>query len=486
MNLIGTNLKDCYVIEIDKFGDNRGFFQEYYNKQRYTPLQFKAVEQTNRSGSLKGTLRGLHFQKNPFCQAKIVEVIKGRAIDVVVDLRIDSPTYGQYFYIELTDNNNKQLFVPRGFAHGFVALEDDTRFQYLVDNEYAPKMEGGIKWNDPNIGIDWDKILKANGISEPLLSAKDQVHPGIKENKVIFKRRQDKYLITGSNGQLGFDIKRELLANGIKEENILATDVSNMDITDREKVLEVIGNFKPDIIFHCAAWTDVDKAEVKKDLVRKINVDGCRNIAEAAKRVDAKVIYLSTDYVFDGTKKGLYVPDDKPNPINHYGETKYLGEEEIRKNPKHFIARISWVFGINGKNFIRTMLNLADIRKELTVVDDQIGSPTYTVDLAHLLYNLSQTDNYGTYHVTNEGFCSWAEFADYIMKSNNKDTRIIPVSTEEYYKDKKAADRPLNSQLDKSKLEEIGLHRLPSWQDAADRYFQALRDEQLVLRRFNK
>ncbi len=486
MKLIDTNLKDCYVIEIDRYGDNRGFFEEYYNKKRYTPLQFKAVEQTNRSSSLKGTLRGLHFQKNPFCQAKIVEVIKGRAIDVVVDMRVDSPTYGQYFYIELTDNNNKQLFVPRGFAHGFVALEDDTRFQYLVDNEYAPKMEGGIKWDDPDIGIDWDKILKANGISEPLLSAKDQVHPGIKENKVIFKRRQDKYLITGSNGQLGFDIRRELLANGIKEENILSTDVSSMDITDREKVMEVIGKFKPDVIFHCAAWTAVDKAEDEKELVTKINVDGCRNITEAAIKVDAKVIYLSTDYVFDGTKKGLYVPDDKPNPKSFYGKTKYLGEEEIRKNPKHFVCRTSWVFGINGKNFIRTMLNLADTHKELTVVDDQIGSPTYTVDLSHLLYNLSQTDNYGTYHVTNEEYCSWAEFAEYIFKINDKDVRVKRVSTEEYYKGKKMAYRPLNSKLDKSKIEEIGLQRLPSWQDATDRYCRELKEEQLVLRRFEK
>lgn len=481
-----TNLKDCYVLEPDKFGDERGYFSPYFIQKNLNDLGFKRVVQTNRSKSSKGVLRGLHFQKNPYCQAKIVEVIKGRAIDVVVDMRVDSPTYGQYFYVELTADNNKQLFVPRGFAHGFVALEDDTIFQYLIDNDYAPKMEAGIKWNDPSIGIDWDKILKTNGITEPLLSAKDQIHPGIKDNKIIFKREQEKYLIIGYNGQLGFDIKRELIANGIKEENILATDINNMDITDPMQVQEVIGNFKPDVIFHCAAYTAVDKAEEEKGTARKINVDGCKNITEAAMKVDAKVIYLSSDYVFDGKKTGLYLPTDATNPLSFYGETKYLGEEEIRKNPKHFVCRTSWVFGINGKNFIRTMLNLADNHKELSVVDDQIGSPTYTVDLAHTLYLLSQTDNYGTYHTTNEEFCSWAEFAEYIFRANNKDVAVNKVSTAEYSAGKNIAPRPENSRLDKSKLEEIGLHRMPTWQNAADRYFEELKGEAMVLRRFKK
>ena len=159
---------------------------------------------------------------------------------------------------------------------------------------------------------------------------------------------------------------------------------------------------------------------------------------------------------------------------------------EIRKNPKHFVCRTSWVFGINGKNFIRTMLNLADNHKELSVVDDQIGSPTYTVDLAHTLYLLSQTDNYGTYHTTNEEFCSWAEFAEYIFHANNKDVAVNKVSTAEYSAGKNIAPRPENSRLDKSKLEEIGLHRMPTWQNAADRYFEELKGEAMVLRRFKK
>ncbi|MBQ9314227.1 MAG: dTDP-4-dehydrorhamnose reductase [Clostridia bacterium] len=319
-------------------------------------------------------------------------------------------------------------------------------------------------------------MLKENGIDEPILSDKDLVHPTLKDNKVIFKRGQERFLVTGYKGQLGYDIKRELLANGICEENILAIDKEEMDITNLEEVMKVVTEFKPDVIFHCAAWTAVDKAEEMEDVVNQVNVIGTRNMVEASKVVDAKIIYLSTDYVFDGTKEGMYIPEDEVHPMSVYGKTKYLGEEEVRKNPKHFIARISWVFGINGNNFIKTMLKLAETHSELNVVDDQIGSPTYTVDLAHLLVNLAQTDSFGTYHVTNEEYCSWADFAEYIFKINHKDVKVNHVSTEKYLEitNTKQAYRPRNSKMDKVKLEEIGLERLPSWQDATKRFCQEL------------
>ena len=476
MKKIETELKDCYIIEPDRFGDARGYFSPYFIDKNLEELGFQKVVQANRSKSAKGVIRGLHFQKNPKCQAKIVEVIKGSAIDVVVDIRVDSPTYGKHIAVKLTDENNRQLFVPRGFAHGFISLEDDTVFQYLIDNDYAPKLEAGILWNDPDLNIDWDKMLKENGIDEPILSDKDLVHPTLKDNKVIFKRGQERFLVTGYKGQLGYDIKRELLANGICEENILAIDKEEMDITNLEEVMKVVTEFKPDVIFHCAAWTAVDKAEEMEDVVNQVNVIGTRNMVEASKVVDAKIIYLSTDYVFDGTKEGMYIPEDEVHPMSVYGKTKYLGEEEVRKNPKHFIARISWVFGINGNNFIKTMLKLAETHSELNVVDDQIGSPTYTVDLAHLLVNLAQTDSFGTYHVTNEEYCSWADFAEYIFKINHKDVKVNHVSTEKYLEitNTKQAYRPRNSKMDKVKLEEIGLERLPSWQDATKRFCQEL------------
>lgn len=283
-----------------------------------------------------------------------------------------------------------------------------------------------------------------------------------------------KYLITGVKGQLGYDITRELEKRG--ETNYLALDVENMDITDSKKVMEVITNYCPDVIFHCAAWTAVDKAEDRKEDCYKVNVLGTKNITEAAIKVDAKLIYLSTDYVFDGTKEGIYTEEDKANPKSVYGKTKYLGEEEVRKNKKHFIARISWVFGINGNNFIKTMLKLSENHDTVNVVDDQIGSPTYTVDLAKLLVDMSQTEKYGTYHITNEGFCSWAELAEEIFKINEKNVKVNRVSTEKYLEltKTKQAYRPKNSKLSKEKLVENGFDPLPTWQDALIRYRKEL------------
>ena len=287
-----------------------------------------------------------------------------------------------------------------------------------------------------------------------------------------------KYLITGYNGQLGYDIKNELLKRGVFKDDILAIDKDEMDITDREQVFNVIKDFSPDVIFHCAAWTAVDKAEDNKELVNLVNVIGTRNVVDASIEVGAKILYMSTDYVFDGTKDGIYLVDDRVNPKSVYGMTKYLGEEEVRRNPKHFITRISWVFGINGNNFIKTMLKLSENHDSLNVVADQIGSPTYTVDLAKLLVDMSSTEKYGTYHATNEGYCSWADFAEYIFKINNKDTKVNKVTTEEYLNltNTKQAYRPKNSKLDKSKLDENGFDRLPSWKDATERFCKVLKN----------
>ena len=293
-----------------------------------------------------------------------------------------------------------------------------------------------------------------------------------------------KYLITGYKGQLGYDVKRELLKRGVSEGAILALDKDEMDVTNKVEVNRVIKDFNPNVIFHCAAFTAVDKAEDMEDACYNVNVVGTKNIVDAAIDIDATVIYMSTDYVFDGTKESLYTEEDKVNPKSVYGKTKFLGEEEVRRNPKHFITRISWVFGINGHNFIRTMLKLSENHNELNVVDDQIGSPTYTVDLAKVLVDMSFTDKYGTYNVTNSEYCSWADFAEYIFKSNNKDTKVNKVTTEEYLEitGTKQAYRPRNSRLDKTKLEEnFGL--LPTWKDAVDRYNIELENEKKLIKK---
>ena len=280
-----------------------------------------------------------------------------------------------------------------------------------------------------------------------------------------------KILVTGVNGQLGYELVKELNNKGYTD--ILAVDKDEMDITNKDMVNKVIKNYHPDVIFHCAAWTAVDKAEDEKEACYNVNVNGTKYISEAAKEIDAKLIYISTDYVFDGTKEGLYEIDDEVNPKSVYGETKYEGEQLVRQNVlKHFIVRISWVFGINGNNFIKTMLKLAETRNELTVVADQFGSPTYTVDLAKLLVEISETEKYGTYHANNEGYCNWAEFAEYIFKINNKNVNVKHITSEEY---PQKAYRPRNSKLSKKSLDENGFDRLPSWEDAVERYSKELK-----------
>lgn len=281
-----------------------------------------------------------------------------------------------------------------------------------------------------------------------------------------------KYLITGASGQLGYDIIRELEKRG--EFAYLAPTSKQMNITDYFAVDEVVSNYKPDVIFHCAAYTAVDKAEEDKDNCYNVNVNGTKNIVDVARKVGAKVVYISTDYVFDGTKDGIYNTLDLTNPINFYGYTKLLGEKEVEALDNSLIVRISWVFGINGKNFVKTMLKLAETKKELSIVCDQVGSPTYTKDLSKLLVDMVKTDKKGVFFATNEGYCSWYEFANYIFKINNIEMKTNPILTKDY---KQVAKRPLNSKLSKDKLEEEGLERLPDWQDAVSRYCKVLKKE---------
>lgn len=284
-----------------------------------------------------------------------------------------------------------------------------------------------------------------------------------------------KYLITGANGQLGYEIAKELQSRGITD--ILATDAKEMDITNETQVENVIKGYKPDVIFHCAAWTAVDKAEEEQEKCFSVNVSGTENLAKVAKEIDAKMFYISTDYVFDGTKDGLYGVSDKVNPKSVYGLTKYQGEEKVRNNDKYFIVRISWVFGINGNNFIKTMLKLSETKNELNVVSDQFGSPTYTVDLAKLLVDMSNTEKYGTYHANNEGFCSWAQFAEYIFKVNGINMKVNHVTSEEY---PQKAYRPRNSRLSKESLTENGFDLLPTWESAVERYSDELAKQKVL------
>lgn len=281
-----------------------------------------------------------------------------------------------------------------------------------------------------------------------------------------------KVLVTGVNGQLGYDVVKVLTARGIEHQGV---DQQDFDLTDSEAVHSYIREYKPDAVIHCAAWTAVDLAEDQLEKVRAVNAGGTRSIAEACREIGAKMLYISTDYVFPGTGTQFYEPDDPTGPCDAYGLTKLEGEMAVRELlDRYFIVRISWVFGINGKNFIKTMLRLSETKSEVSVVCDQIGSPTYTADLAPLLCDMIVTDRYGIYHATNEGVCSWAEFAEAIFRLSGKDVTVHPIPTSEY---PTRAVRPLNSRMSKKKLEEAGFSRLPTWQDALSRYLKELSEE---------
>lgn len=305
---------------------------------------------------------------------------------------------------------------------------------------------------------------------------------------VLGSGKHMKVFVTGVGGQLGHDVMNELLERnhecigsdralkyiGIDDGSaVTLASYVQLDITDRDAVLKTITSLHPDVIIHCAAWTDVDGAEAedKKGVVHKVNAEGTENIAKAAKVVDAKMIYISTDYVFNGQGDKPWIPDDKNyDPLNYYGKTKLEGELAVANIlEKFFIVRVAWVFGLNGKNFIKTMINVGKTHDKVRVVNDQIGTPTYTIDLARLLVDMIDTDKYGYYHATNEGgYISWYDFCVEFYKQYGLSTTVVPVTTKEYGLSKAA--RPFNSRLDKSKLRKCGFTPLPDWRDAVRRY----------------
>ncbi|WP_196592801.1 dTDP-4-dehydrorhamnose reductase [Pectinatus sottacetonis] len=278
-----------------------------------------------------------------------------------------------------------------------------------------------------------------------------------------------KILVTGYSGQLGFDVCRELDRRKISYYGAVRRD---FDLTDADAVSQFIINYKPDAVIHCAAYTAVDKAEDEVGLCRKINVDAVRAIAMTCCSIGAKLVYISTDYVFPGDGEEFYEINDAKKPLNVYGQSKLDGERIVETLlEKYFIVRISWVFGINGHNFIRSMLNLSKTHNNLTIVDDQIGSPTYTADLAPLLCSMVQSDKYGIYHATNEGICSWAEFAENIFMSAGLKVRVTGQPSSAY---PTRAKRPLNSRMSKKSLDKAGFKHLPDWHDALRRYIYEL------------
>ena len=277
-----------------------------------------------------------------------------------------------------------------------------------------------------------------------------------------------KILVTGISGQLGYDVCQELDRRQMEYQGVSRKE---FDLSDEKATYDYVMAYAPDVVIHCAAWTSVDQAEDALDAATAVNVSGTRAIAQACRDLDAKMLYISTDYVFNGDGERFYEPDDPTAPLGTYGMTKLGGEKVVQELLKrYFIVRISWVFGIHGNNFVKTMLRLAETRNELNIVCDQIGSPTYTADLAPLLCDMAASEQYGIYHATNEGVCSWAEFAEEIFRVAGKQVKVNHIPTSAY---PTRAVRPLNSRMSKDKLVEKGFYRLPAWQDAVRRYIDA-------------
>lgn len=463
MKVSQTGFKGLLVIENDVFGDHRGWFTETYSKKKYKDfgIDMEFVQDNQSYSAQKGTLRGIHFQTNPMAQTKLIRCTLGSITDTVVDLRKGSDTYKQWFSIELSAENKKQLLIPKGFGHAFVTNTPDVEVQYKVDEYYSKEHDRSILFNDPEIGINW-------GIENPILSEKDLKAPFLKDSDANFSIR---VLVTGIKGQLGHDVMNVLKLRGI---DAVGADVEQFDLTDSDATKKFVYLVNPDVVVHCAAYTAVDKAEEEQELTSKINEYGTLTLVKICKEIDAKLVYISTDYVFNDSGCHEITEESDIDPINHYGYSKAMGEKAVIEFlEQYFIIRTSWVYGKNGNNFVKTMLRLAESRDRISVVNDQIGSPTYTKDLAVLIVDMLQTRKYGIYHATNEGFCSWAEFATEIMKLSGKNTVIKPITTSEY---PTKAKRPMNSRLSKKNLDSNGFKRLPTWQDALTRYLDEIKD----------
>lgn len=462
MEIIELDIKGCFALKPRVFEDNRGNFYESYSKRTLedNDLHYDFVQDNESYNKKKGTIRGFHFQIKDSCQAKLIHCSKGALLGVVIDMRKDSDTYKQHITYELSEENHYQILVPRGCAWGFQTLKDDTVVNYKLDNYYNGTLERGISYKDPQFNIKWP-------VKHITISEKDK-------NQPMSDNIADDILITGVSGQLGYDICK-VLKEKYPNINIYAPNENELDITNKADVKNYIDNIKPDVIVHCAAYTNVEKAEEDCENCYSVNVGGTKNIIEASLKYQSKIIYISSDYVYDGSKETEYIETDLVNPINYYGTSKTLGEDIVRQNSKHFILRTSWLFGSNGNNFLKSMIKLSKEKKELNIVNDQVGSPTYTLDLAKTISEMIFKNNYGTYHVTNSGFCSWNELTRYLFEKLNIKTKINDISSSDYQKQTlQKANRPLNSRLSKEKLKKEGYDLLPDWQNAVDRFLDEI------------
>ncbi len=456
------DIEGIKVVRPRVFEDNRGFFLEVYNKKELKKRGITAeFVQDNHSKSKKGVLRGLHFQTK-HSQGKLIRVVKGKIYDVIVDIRKNSKTYGKYFGIELSEENRVMLYIPKGFAHGFLTLEDNTEIEYKCDEFYYPKYDSGIMYNDKELNIDWK--LEEYGIEEITLSEKDKKHQSFKEYTDGYQG--DYILLTGANGQLGQDFQKLFDSLGIR---YVATDYNELDITDREKVKGYIERNNFTIVINCAAYNNVDRAEEEVEICYELNTYAPKNLAEICKERGIIFVTYSTDFVFDGEKEIPYTEEDIPNPLSVYSKAKLEGEKYALEYEKSFLIRTSWVFGMGNNNFCKQVINWSKDRDVLKIVDDQISSPTYSKDLAEFSWELIQTDKYGLYHFSNSGEASKYDQAKYILKKIEWQGSLERAKTSDF---SLPAKRAKYSKLDSSKIEKIVNKKIPHWKEGVDRFLE--------------
>jgi dTDP-4-dehydrorhamnose reductase/dTDP-4-dehydrorhamnose 3,5-epimerase len=469
MKVSATELDGIKVIEARVFGDDRGFFFESWNARDFEAAGFRATfVQDNHSGSRRGVLRGLHYQVE-HAQGKLVRVAVGEVFDVVVDLRRSSPTFGRSFGTTLSAQNRKMLWVPPGFAHGFLTLSDHADFLYKTTDYWYPHHERTLLWNDPALGIAWPLS------GTPILTAKDAAGNVARASRRLPVARlpdnsrasmgRAAILVTGADGQVGRELTRLLASSG----DVVAADRKMLDLADPDAIVAAVRGVQPALIVNAGAYTAVDRAESEPEVARAVNSRAPRILAEESKRASAVLVHYSTDYVFDGKRTAPYTEDAPTAPLNVYGQTKLEGEQAIAAaGARAIVLRTSWVYGLTGKNFLLTMRKLAAERDELRIVSDQTGVPNWSRTLAASTARIVAAgldalgERSGLYHLSCSGEASWYEFARAILGDPAK-PRIVPVTTADY---PTPARRPAYGVLDTSRFDSTFGFALPHWRDA--------------------
>lgn len=463
---IETGFHGLFLIETSCFQDERGYFSELFQREQFKMMGIEdTFVQENISCSKRGVLRGLHYQENP-TQGKLIRVVKGFIYDVVVDLREDSSSYGKWFGITLCEDDFKWLWIPKGFAHGFLSLEENTTIQYFCTEYYTSESERGILWSDSRLGIDWK--LKEFGFLEKelILSEKDKRQSSFLETKR--KKETEKILILGANGKLGQEFQRFFQRKTVE---YIATDYKNLDITREEDSKYFMHNNNVSIVVNCAAYNDVDRAEENRDSCRRINAEAIGIWKQLCQEKNIPFLSFSTDFVFDGEKETPYVETDQVKALSAYGISKYVGENIALDYQKSLLIRTSSLFGRGGDNFCKRVIDWSKEKSELYIVEDQISSPTYTKHLVECTWELLKKECYGLYHISSSGEASKYEQAEYILSCIAWKGKLHRAKTEDFFL---LARRPKYSKLDSTKMEFALMKKMPHWKLAIREYLEEL------------